>query len=98
MRQTDELGVVCRYSDTCALTADLFLLRDAMLARYMPYNRVTNTRLVCLSVCLSQVGVLLKRLNVGSCKQRHMIAHAEDLSKTQTASPQMEAPDVCRVC
>ena len=28
---------------------------------------------VCL--CLSQVGVLLKRLNVGSHKQHHMIAH-----------------------
>ena len=29
---------------------------------------------VCLSVRLSQVGVLLKRLNVGSCKQSHTIA------------------------
>jgi len=29
---------------------------------------------VCLSVCLSQVGVLLKRLNVGSNKQHHTIA------------------------
>jgi len=29
---------------------------------------------VCLSVCLSQVGVLLKRLNVGSHKQHHTIA------------------------
>jgi len=28
---------------------------------------------LCLSVCLSQVGVLLKRLNVGSHKQHHMI-------------------------
>ena len=27
---------------------------------------------VCLSVCPSQVGVLLKRLNVGSHKQNHM--------------------------
>ena len=26
---------------------------------------------VCLSVCLSQVGVLLKRQNVGSHKQHH---------------------------
>ena len=43
-----------------------------------------------MSVCLSQVG----KLNVGSCKQRHTIAQgltfsdAEDLSKTQTRSPQ----------
>jgi len=28
---------------------------------------------VCLSVCLSRVGVLLKGLNVGSWKQRRMI-------------------------
>ena len=29
---------------------------------------------VCLSIRLSQVGVLLKQLNVGSCKQRYTIA------------------------
>jgi len=29
---------------------------------------------VCASLCLSQVGVLLKRLNVGSNKQHHTIA------------------------
>jgi len=29
---------------------------------------------VCLSVCPSQVGVLLKRLNIGSHKQHHRIA------------------------
>jgi len=29
---------------------------------------------VYLSVCLSQVGVLLKRLNVGSREERHTIA------------------------
>jgi len=29
---------------------------------------------LCLSVCLSQVGVLLKRLNLGSHKQHHTIA------------------------
>jgi len=29
---------------------------------------------VCVCVCLSQVGVLLKRLNVGSHKQLHAIA------------------------
>jgi len=29
---------------------------------------------VCLSVCLSQIGVLLKRLNIGSQKQNHTIA------------------------
>ena len=42
------------------------LPRDVMLARYMRSR-------VC--VCLLQVGVLLKWLNVGSRKQRHSIAH-----------------------
>jgi len=29
---------------------------------------------VCLSVCLSHAGVVSKRLNVGSRKQRHVLA------------------------
>jgi len=29
---------------------------------------------VCLSVCPSQVGVIVKRLNIGSRKQRHTVA------------------------
>jgi len=54
---------------------------------------------VCLSVCLSQAGVLLKRLHLGSRKQRHTIAQglqfscAENLGKTQTGSPPAEAPN-----
>jgi len=28
----------------------------------------------CLSICLSRAGIVLKPLNVGSCKQCHMIA------------------------
>jgi len=47
-----------------------FFYRDAMLARYA----VVVCLSVCLSVCPSQVGVLLKRLNIGSRKQRHTIA------------------------
>ena len=54
----------------------------------------------CLSVCLSRVGVLLKRLNVGSHKQRHTIAQglqfsdAENLGKNQTeSSPPTDAPN-----
>jgi len=39
--------------------------RYAISARYMPYSVVVC---VCLSVCLSQVGILLKRLNVVSRK------------------------------
>ena len=55
------------------MTAELLLIpskligfypRDAMLAQYLPSS----------CVCLSQVGVLLRPLNLGSCKQRHTIA------------------------
>jgi len=50
-------------------------------------------------VCLSQVGVLLKELNVGSRKQRHTNAEgrwfsgAENLGETLTRSPPTEAPN-----
>jgi len=53
-----------------------------------------------VSVCLSQVGVLLKQQNAGSRKQRQTIAQgvsfsdAKDLGKTQTESPPTEAPNV----
>jgi len=47
-----------------------FLPRDAMHPRYMLWPCVC----VCLSVCPSQVGVLLKRLNIGSHKQHRTIA------------------------
>jgi len=62
--------------------------------RVMPYWRGICRR--CVSICLSQVDVLLKRLNVGSCKQCHTTAQelyfsgAEDLSRTQTESPDAE--------
>ena len=56
---------------------------------------------VRLSVCvrLSQVGVLLKRLNVGSHKQHHTIAQglyfsdAKDLREIRPGSPPMGAPN-----
>ena len=40
-----------------------------MLVQYLPLL------CVCLSVCLSKVCVLLRRLNLGSRKQRLTIAH-----------------------
>ena len=46
-----------------------FLLRDAMHARYNLWPCVC----LCLCLRLSQVGVLLKRLNTGSHKQHHTI-------------------------
>ena len=38
---------------------------------------------LCLSVCPSQVGVLLKRLNVGSQKQHRKIAQGLQFSNTK---------------
>jgi len=56
---------------------------------------------LCLSVsvCLSQVGVLLKRLNVGSHKQHHTIAQglqfsdAKDIREIRPGSPPTGAPN-----
>jgi len=50
-----------------------FLPRDAILARYICCRRVRLS--VRLSVCMSQAGTVLKRLNVESHNQRHTIAH-----------------------
>ena len=56
---------------------------------------------LCLSVfvsvclCLSQVGILLKRLNVGSRRQHHMIAQfsdTKDLREIPPGSPPVRAP------
>ena len=43
----------------------------------MVFTHVTlaSAGISCRSVCLPQVGVLLKGLNIGSHKQRHTIAH-----------------------
>ena len=54
---------------------------------------------VCLSVHLSQVGVLLKRLNGGSQKQHHTITQglqfsdAKDLREIRPGSPSAMAPN-----
>jgi len=50
-----------------------FLPRDAMHPRYYSNGPVSVCPSVSVSVCLSQVGVLLKRLNGGSHKQHHTI-------------------------
>jgi len=62
---------------------------------------------LCLSVCLSvrpsQVGVLLKRLNVGSHKQHHTIfqgiyfSEAKDLREIRPGSPPTGAPNASGV-
>jgi len=54
---------------------------------------------VCLSLCLSQVGVLLNRLNTGTHKQHHTIAQgvqfsdAKDLREIRPGSPPTGAPN-----
>jgi len=73
-----------------------FLPRDAMHPRY--YNSCGPVS-VCLSVCPSQVAVLLKRLNVGSHKQPHTIAQGlqfsddKDLREIRPGSPPTGAPN-----
>jgi len=52
---------------------DPFLPRDDMLARYVLSSCVRLS--VRLSVCLSQIGFLLRWLNLGSRKQRLTVAH-----------------------
>jgi len=53
----------------------------------------------CLSVCPSQVGFLLKRLNVGSHKQHHTIvqglyfSEAKDLREIRQGPPPTGAPN-----
>ena len=54
---------------------------------------------VCVRLCLSQVGVLLKRQNVGSHKQHHTIpqghlfSDAKDLREIRPESPPTGAPN-----
>ena len=66
------------------LTFALILPRNAMLARYNCH---------CVSVCLSQAGVLRRWLNPESRKQRHTIAQdlmiigAKDLGEIRMGSP-----------
>jgi len=74
--------------------SEQLLPRDAMLARHMP--------LLCvfLSVCLSQVGVPLEWLNMGSRKPRRTVAEglyfsdAKYLGEVQTGSLLSIAPNV----
>ena len=67
----------------------MFLPRDAMHPQYQPWPCVR----------LSQVGVLLKRLNVGSQKQHHTIAQglkfsdAKDLREIRRGSTPTGAPN-----
>ena len=59
--------------DKTLIHGDL-LIYDKHFYRATLYISGTSHGPVSVSVCLSQVGVLLKRLNVGSHKQHHTIA------------------------
>jgi len=51
--------------------------RDAMLEQVIAV-------IVCLSVCLSHAGIVSEQLNVGSRKQRHVIAQGLEFSDTNS--------------
>jgi len=57
-----------------ASAASTLLLQDEILGGSRCYVSAVLAMALCPSVRLSQVGVLLKRLNVGSHKQHHMLA------------------------
>jgi len=64
--------------------------------------RGTSHEPVSVCLCLSQVGVLFKRLNVGSHKQHHTIAQgsifdAKDLREIRPGSPPTGAPNAGEV-
>ena len=76
-----------------------FLPRDAMHPRLAMALCLSVRLSVCLSVCPSQVGVLLKRLNVGSHKQHDTIPQrlqfsgAKDLREIRPGSLPTGAPN-----
>ena len=68
------------------LNPDWFLPHNAMHPQYMLWP--------CVCVCLSQVGVLLKWLNIGSHKQTpNHLCEAKDLCEIRLGSPPTEAPN-----
>jgi len=71
-------GIV-QVSCTCHLMSAFFplqsvRLRDSFGFTTRCYASTVLAMALCLFVCPSQVGVLLKRLNTGSNKQHHTIA------------------------
>jgi len=80
-----------------ALCKSVGLLCFIFTARY--YASAVLAMTLCLSVRPSQVGVLLKQLNVGSQKQHHTIAQglqfsgAKDLREIRPESPPAGAPN-----
>ena len=85
--------------EVCKINAGPLTLRLWFAASEMWFNAVVMCLSVCLSVRPSQAGIVPKRLNVGSCKQRHTIAQelyfsdAKILGEIPTASPPTGAPN-----
>ena len=81
----------------CTVFQQLAPTRSIITARC--YASAVLAMALCLSVCLSQVGVLLKRLIVGSHKEHHTIAQglqfscAKDLCEIPRGSPPAGAPN-----
>ena len=53
------------------MTATRFAQKKFTVFTARCYASAVLAMALCLSVCLSQVGVLLKQLNIGSHKQHH---------------------------
>ena len=92
--------LILAYADNFAVTETLNIFYRAMLCiRGTSHGPVSVCLSVSVSVCLSQVGVLLKRLNGGSHKQHHTIAQglwfsdAKDLREIRPRSPPAGAPN-----
>ena len=88
-----------KYIVSCIATATtLFLISISIYTLFytVRLHAVTLTAvyvvLVFMSVCLSHVGVLLKRLNVGSRKQRHTIDQGRLFSDAEFLNKKMLSP------
>jgi len=89
LRRAKSFCKILSLTTVCLWTGTLFITA-------WRHARVVYAVVVCLSLSVTSL-ILLKRLNVGSCKQCHIIAKglqfsgANDLGKTQMGSPPTEA-------
>jgi len=60
--------------ECCISVVSVHQYTDSVIFTARYYASAVLAMALCPSVCPSQVGVLLKQLNVGSCKQDHTIA------------------------
>ena len=87
-----------KFEGSISMLAKIFLQMNRKFNVGYNYCMKPCQHVTCHShVCLSQASVLMKGLNVGSCKQCHTIAQglqfsdAADLGKTQMGWPPTEA-------